>query len=195
MQPTVEKAGPDDVGSVAQIIAEAFADDPITQWAFGQPDLFRQALITLINDVYLPRGFVTKASSNAASVWLRPGESAESSFLGMLRFIATTLPKAGPRPIIRGMKLDACMDALKPKSPFLYLFLVGVCPGAQGQGLGGLLIKDGLQEADKGGFPAYLESSKEENIPLYERHGFQVIEKAQVDDTSPPFWTMLREPR
>ncbi|MEO1042225.1 MAG: GNAT family N-acetyltransferase [Pseudomonadota bacterium] len=195
MKPVAEKVGTDDLGIVAKTIAEAFADDPITQWTFGKPDLFRRTLVSLMKDVYLRRGFITKSGDKAASVWLRPGESAESSLMGVLQYIGSTVPRAGFGPLIRGMRLDARMGALKPQTPLLYLFLVGVRPGAQGQGLGSLLIKDGLQMADKGGFPAYLESSKEENIPLYQRHGFEVVQEARVDDTSPPFWTMIRQPR
>ncbi len=43
--------------------------------------------------------------------------------------------------------------------------------------------------------PAYLESSKERNVPLYRRFGFEVIEEHRSKVGSPPIWRMWREPR
>ena len=53
--------------------------------------------------------------------------------------------------------------------------MIGVDPSRQGQGLGSALLKAGLQRCDEEGLPAYLESSSPKNVPLYERHGFEVI--------------------
>ena len=43
--------------------------------------------------------------------------------------------------------------------------------------------------------PAYLESSKEKNVPLYERNGFKVTEVYTVPNGGPPIWLMWRDPR
>jgi hypothetical protein len=42
--------------------------------------------------------------------------------------------------------------------------------------------------------PAYLESSKEINVPLYERNGFKVTEQMTVPNGGPPIWLMWRDP-
>ncbi|MEM0927780.1 MAG: GNAT family N-acetyltransferase [Pseudomonadota bacterium] len=195
MVPTIETASLADTDQVTRVVARAFADDPVTLWVFGGPETFQKALTVLMKDIYLPRGFVTMVEGKAASMWLRPGASNELSLLALLRLIASSVPRAGFRPTLRALKAASRMDALKPKDPFLYLFAIGVDPSAQGQGLGSLLIKDGLREADSQGVPAYLESSKEENIPLYRRHGFEVVKEIQLAAGSPNVWTMLREAR
>ncbi|MGH9960925.1 MAG: GNAT family N-acetyltransferase, partial [Pyrinomonadaceae bacterium] len=41
---------------------------------------------------------------------------------------------------------------------------------------------------------AYLESTNPRNIPLYERHGFELLGTIQVG-TSPRLFPMLRKPR
>ena len=55
------------------------------------------------------------------------------------------------------------------------------------------LLRGTLEECDRTGTLAYLESSKETNIPFYERHGFRVDA-----DFSPPggpkLWAMTRLP-
>ncbi|MEO1657942.1 MAG: GNAT family N-acetyltransferase [Pseudomonadota bacterium] len=195
MVPVVQKAGAAEIETTTSVIARAFADDPVAMWIFGSPELFQKALRILMKDVYLPRGFVTQVENKGASMWLPPGASNDLTLWALLRFISSIVPGAGFDPILRSLKAADRMDSLKPKEPFLYLFAIGVDPSAQGQGLGSLLIKDGLRLADAEGMPAYLESSKRENIPLYERHGFEVVEEARIADDAPQFWPMLRQPR
>ncbi len=51
-----------------------------------------------------------------------------------------------------------------------------------------------LVPSDRDRKPAYLESSNPKNIPLYERHGFELLGTIQVGN-SPPIFPMLRKPR
>ena len=52
-----------------------------------------------------------------------------------------------------------------------------------------------LEECDRDGIPAYLESSKERNVPLYERNGFRVQRTVDVPSGGPRIWLMWRDPR
>jgi len=49
----------------------------------------------------------------------------------------------------------------------------------------------GLARLDQVRGPAYLESSKHENIPLYERFGFELREAITLPD-GPDLWPMWR---
>ena len=50
-----------------------------------------------------------------------------------------------------------------------------------------------LSQVDAAGVPAYLESSNERNVPLYERHGFQVVGEHQALGRGPTIWRMWRD--
>ena len=52
-----------------------------------------------------------------------------------------------------------------------------------------------MPRCDAEGLPAYLESSKERNVPYYERFGFRVTrELAMPGRGCPPVWLMWRDP-
>jgi ribosomal protein S18 acetylase RimI-like enzyme len=86
------------------------------------------------------------------------------------------------------------MSGYHPKEPHWYLPLIGVDPFQQGKGHGSSLMKHALIPCDRDRTVAYLESSNPKNLPLYERHGFEVLGTIQVG-TSPPIFPMLRKPR
>ena len=86
------------------------------------------------------------------------------------------------------------MRASHYREPHWYLSTLGTDPEAQGRGLGSAMLAPVLGLCDEDGWPAYLESSKESNIPFYERHGFRVTGEIQVPD-GPKLWPMLRPPR
>ncbi|WP_143860746.1 GNAT family N-acetyltransferase, partial [Nocardia cerradoensis] len=61
-----------------------------------------------------------------------------------------------------------------PREPHWYLAVLGTLPGVRGQGYGQALMRSRLDRCDAEGIPAYLESSKPQNVPYYERFGFDV---------------------
>ena len=73
--------------------------------------------------------------------------------------------------------------------------VLGTEPDLQGRGIGSQLLAPILARCDQERMPAYLESSKEKNLPLYERNGFKVTEEFTIPDGGPKLWLMWRDPR
>jgi len=72
--------------------------------------------------------------------------------------------------------------------------LIGVDLPQQGKGYGSALLQHALLPCERDTKLAYLESTNPKHIPLYERHGFEVLGTIQVG-ASPPIFPMLRKPR
>ncbi len=51
-----------------------------------------------------------------------------------------------------------------------------------------------LAQADADGLLCYLETANPRNLPLYQRHGFQVVAEVDLPKGGPCIWTMKREP-
>ena len=86
----------------------------------------------------------------------------------------------------RGATVESVMHRSRPHEEFWYLAGVGAV--RRGEGIGTALLRHRLDQA-RG--PAYLESSKHENIPLYERFGFELREAISLPD-GPDLWPMWR---
>ena len=67
--------------------------------------------------------------------------------------------------------LNAAVSPFHPRKPHWYLAVLGTDPSAQRSGIGAALIAPTLRRCDDEGLPAFLESSKEANLPFYQRHG------------------------
>jgi ribosomal protein S18 acetylase RimI-like enzyme len=104
------------------------------------------------------------------------------------------------RETIKADRLDDVLGTFEkmgeshPQEPHWYLPMIGVEPFAQGQGLGGELMRRAVARCDKEGMLAYLESSNPRNISLYRRHGFEVMFEIRIGK-APVVTPMLRRPR
>jgi ribosomal protein S18 acetylase RimI-like enzyme len=86
------------------------------------------------------------------------------------------------------------MESYHPRETHWYLPLIGVDPAHQRNGFGAALLQDTLRQCDRDHAVAYLESTNAANVPLYKRHGFEVLGTIQVG-SSPPLFPMRRAAR
>lgn len=85
------------------------------------------------------------------------------------------------------------LDAAHPREPHWYPAILGTHPDRQGRGVGAAVITAITDRCDREATPAYLESSKAENLPYSERFGFRVRSEVALPG-GPTLWTMWRDP-
>ena len=76
-----------------------------------------------------------------------------------------------------------------------YLAAIGVEPTHQGQGIGSALMRPMLEQADRDGLHCWLDTHQDENVRLYQRHGFEVSERVTLPGHPIPVYGMLRRPK
>jgi ribosomal protein S18 acetylase RimI-like enzyme len=187
----IRTATADDAPAIATTLARTFHDDPVTEYALPserrRPSqltrFYTQRLRTLLEDELV----FCDEERRAAALWAAP-DRWRTPLGELLRTRIFTWRT--PLFLVGGMKVEH----RHPRDPHYYLAILGVDPTAQGQGLGSQVIRPMLDRCDTEGVPAYLESSKPENVPFYERHGFRVTEEVKLP-LGPPLWLMWREPR
>ena len=194
----IRLATPADISVLGQTLGQAFAQDPFLNWLIQQPDKERR--FSAIFELYLRSAIrqcqqtYTTENQTACSIWIPPGKkhfSAVSDIFLVLKLI----PLIGVRRIASRLIGNSVMESHHPSEPHYYLLAVGVKPGNQGQGLGRSVIEPVLEKCDRERMPAYLETSNEQVIRLYEKFGFTRREEFKIPFDGPPIWTMWREPQ
>jgi GNAT superfamily N-acetyltransferase len=183
--------------SLADVLADAFAADPVLNWMIPEPALYPEFFRLIIRDTFLPAGIMhLESEARGAALWLPPGRklTVAPSF-AVIRLFARLLLRSGPRPLLRVPQQGRLFERHHPVEPHYHLVFVGARQAAQGRGVGSALLKQGTRICDQQHMPAYLESSNEKNVPLYQRHGFEVIAQENLPGGGPPAWFMWRAAR
>jgi ribosomal protein S18 acetylase RimI-like enzyme len=197
-QPAIRRARSEDIPQLAAVLARAFFDDPVASWAWKPDDLRLAALerfqATRIRQLIVREEVWCSEDLACAALWAPPGH-----WHATLSETAQLLPSFMRRRLFARMPMVAIgwekLERGHPrKPPHFYLAVLGTDPEAQGRGIGSAVLRGVLDQCDRDGVAAFLESSKESNIAYYSRHGFRVTEEVRLM-RGPSMWRMWREPR
>jgi len=188
----------DEVERLAAALARAFYDDPAMTWLFGDRDGPRLRRLRRWFAAEARRharhgGTVLTADGQPGGAFWDAPDRWRTTWPAVLRAAPLMLRAIGPR-IPRALRGLGMLESAHPREPHWYLSVVGTDPAEQGKGVGTALISPMLDRCDEAGLGAYLESSKPENVPYYQRFGFAVTGQIDLPD-GPPLWPMWRAPR
>lgn len=188
-----------DLDTVAATLADAFDDDPWINWIVRQDhqrqDAIGRMFRFLAANTFIPQGHTyLLGDGQGAAMWAPPGGPIDVNTGVMLRSFPDTFRMTGWRRFLPMLRTASLMSKHHPKTPHWYLMAIGARQGQQGQGLGSRLMEEITAVCDRNGVPAYLENSKERNLPFYERHGFRVQREIRAPGGGPPGWLMWRDP-
>jgi GNAT superfamily N-acetyltransferase len=188
-QPIVTAVAPADVERAIAVLTLAFIADPVTRWTYPDPEQYLAQFppfLRAFGGGAFAQGTARHVGNHAgAALWIGPGMELDHAA------IEANLPAGRESEI--GAVFEA-MASYHPKEPHWYLPLIGVDPAYQRKGFGAALLQDTLRQCDRDHMAAYLESTNPANVPLYRRHGFEVLGTIQVG-SSPPLFPMLRPAR
>ena len=195
--PQIIDAGAADRDRLADIFTDAFLNDPVMNWIIPHTRLYPAFYRMLIDKLFARHEMMyIEEQGRGAAIWLPPDVAFEIPTGPAQIFLIMRLV------ISRGFGVLQRLDDVTrltakhhPDFPHYYLQSVGARQAHQGRGIGSALLKHTLPRCDRDNMPAYLESSSERNVPLYERHGFETQAVDTVGENGPPMWFMLRQPR
>jgi GNAT superfamily N-acetyltransferase len=179
------------------MLARAFHDDPVFGWFFpgegSRHRRLRRFFVTELHHESLRHGAVEMACVDGrvagAAVWFPPSTNSRgtkaSALPGYLRAF-------GRRLVTVSQYQSVALPAHPREEPHWYLAFIGVDPARQRYGVGAALLRSRLRRCDQEGLPAYLESSKLENVPLYQHFGFRVAATLGLPEGAPVVNTMWR---
>ncbi|MFE9704244.1 GNAT family N-acetyltransferase [Streptomyces sp. NPDC005930] len=202
----IRTAGADDREWVVRLLDEAFQDDPVSSWVFPGEEHRRRThhrLMAAFTDAVFADGRIDLTEDGAAcALWLpvpagEPvGTEPEDGVEGSAEDVPARVREAVDPGNERVELIARLTDGIHPTGrAHAYLWMIGVIPGRQGEGLGTALIESELDRCDREGLPAYLEASSARGKALYERLGFEFTGRPLDLPGGPRMWPMWREPR
>jgi ribosomal protein S18 acetylase RimI-like enzyme len=190
---TIKAATASDEAPAIAVMVLAFSADPAARWTWPDPQQylvhFPDFVRALGGKAFAHGSAYCQDGHAGAALWLPPEVGPDEDA------VITLLRRTGSASAQKdALAVFEQMERYHPREPHWYLPFIGVDPSQQGKGYGGALMKHALIPCDRDHTLAYLESSNPKNIPLYERHGFELLGTIQVG-ASPPIFPMLRKQR
>ncbi|MGD6743370.1 GNAT family N-acetyltransferase [Streptomyces sp. BH106] len=192
----IRRAGEADRDLVVRLLDEAFMDDPVSGWVFPGEQRRRErhsGLMAAFADATFADGHVDLTEDGSAvALWVdmpaEPEDEGDEDVPAQVR-------EAVDPDNVRVEQIARWTEQAHPVGrAHAYLWMIGVTPERQGQGLGTALMAPVLERCDREGLPAYLEASNPRSRELYERLGFTFTGTPIELPDGPTIWPMWREP-
>ena len=184
----------------ALLVGRAMRDNPANVAVFRMPNVEHRSVamghffVPVLRGIY-QRGLVLGAFRSNSLVGIcgmaRPGFCRPSSIERVRVFPRAVIGNSIGTPL-RILNWVGEWARRDPDEPHWHLGPVAVEPSLQGQGIGTAMLNAFCGLVDGTCTPSYLETDKRENIRLYQRFGFTVVESAEV--LGIPNWFMSRVP-
>jgi ribosomal protein S18 acetylase RimI-like enzyme len=197
MTAEVRRATREHVPALADVLGRAFATDPLAVWPMtpgsGHAEVSRFFALydgELVDDGWLWEG----GDAAGVALWVPPGGGDR---YGEVDDRITKVAVRNELSDDKGARYEALWSWVweqMPEEPHWFLDHVGVDPVQQGRGIGGALVRLGLGWSGRDGVPAFLETSRASNVPLYEHLGFRVEAAADAPQGGPHIWFMRFDP-
>jgi ribosomal protein S18 acetylase RimI-like enzyme len=193
----VERAGQSDLERLVATLVESHLDYAWEVWAVIGGDRRARLDAAFRSDLQLlglPHGVVMKTSDyEAVAVWLPvwAGELLTADERRRRDDLASRI--FGDRLAIVEEADDLVGSTPCPAADW-HLATMGTLPALQRQGLGSAVLGPMLEQLDRDGHSARLETSTAGNVAFYERHGFEVVTELDLPHGAPTTWSMHRRP-
>ena len=185
-----------DIKKAANVLFNAFSDDPVWKEIFNDEDKYRVQFEIMVR-FCMKYGNVFSTSDNFEGVMAITPHDKDMNLWRIIRsgafFLSMKISSATKKmaPIFKLIEEEKKNLDI---GPYIHLLIMGVSQEFQGKGFGGKLLRVIVEKAEIERKPMYLETQNEKNVTLYEKYGFYVVKKINLSDPiNLPMWLMVRE--
>jgi len=198
----VEELTTEDAAWASEILVQAFHTDPLLNFIYGdtinEPGKLKWFFSVTFRLAALYGDCFSTAERDGVLMMLPPDQTKMT--LGKMYksgFLAAPF-KMGRASFSRMMAfMDFAEKEHKVATSFdhYYIMTVGVLPERQGIGIGKKLMTKALKIVDANNMPCYLETQNKNNVPIYQKFGFEVVSDKEIPTGGLHNWGMLRQKR
>ncbi len=189
-----------DVEAAAQVISQAFVDDPLTSFMLPFKSTRVKTLVKFFRvygeiSIKNKRGYGVGEPLQGVAYWKFPDQGDVSISINSLGKFLPLLFTMYPIGYFRAKDILSKIDSMHTKyanEPHFYLDNIGVLAAARGRGISSKLIRPFLEMADAQKVVAYTDTVTRANVPLYEHFGFECMEESFIPKTGITVWALRR---
>lgn len=178
------KATIEDKALVTEILCASFDDNLSVNYIVRQDDRRRLRVRRLMEYSFfscLEFGEVYLSDDRACCALVMFPDRKRFSFAAMFRDLRLLFEVSGLTAVFKLLRRESLIKRRYPSDSLLYyIWFVGTLPGAQGKGMGTLMMNFLLAEASRMKRPVYLETSVLQNVAWYQRMGFSVYDTLEL---------------
>jgi hypothetical protein len=180
-----------EIKPAAGTLAQAFYDYPLFSYVFPDASERKSGLPLLLQSavhygVLNGEVYATSRNLEGIAVWMPPDHTNRSS----------PAPEVSKDAMDRMAHFGNQVHAVRKRhvpSAHWFLMIIGVVPELQGKGCASVLLAPILARIDQQHLPCYLDTEVDNNVAIYNRYGFRVVDDSIIVDTGVRSWGMLRE--
>ena len=189
-----------DIEPAAQVIAQAFVDDPLISFMLPIKATRVKTLVKFFRvygeiSIKNKRSFGVGEPLQGVAYWKFPEQDSMTISVKSLGKFLPLFFTMYPIGYFRAKAILNQIETLHNKyadEPHFYLDNLGLLASARGKGLSSKLIRPFLEMADSQKVSAYTDTVTKANIPLYEHFGFQCMEASPVAGTGITVYALRR---
>jgi len=188
------KARIDDKARVVDLLTQSFNDNQSVNYIVKQDN-------KRVDRIRFLMEYSFEVCSMFGEVWLSDDRKAcalvlypqlkRTTLKSMWLDIRLIFKSIGLGDVLQALNRETQIKGLQPKNEMTYLWFVGVDPVYQHSGIGSKLLNEIISEANSKKLPIYLETSTLQNLPWYQRFGFEVYDQLELTYT---LFFLKREP-
>jgi len=187
----VELVTPDEIDTVAQVLAEAYAEDPIHAWSMPKEDTRHNDAVTFfsffLKRMQIHRWEVYATIDRSAVAVMATVLQKDTEYRESVRYMPQLIRTLSP-----ASEYIRWIETFRPALDHRYLEFIGSLPSKQSHGKGSLLLRAIIEMSNKEKLPVWTWSSNSRNLTFYKRLGFQIDKKLSLDADPPPVTTLWR---
>ena len=188
------------IKQASHIVSEAFFNDPLMIFLFPRVRERKNKLslmMELLIRIGMKYGVVNVTSSNleGVAVWFPSNKAKVTPIMGLLNGGFTYFFKIGSKIVKKQNKFyKFTYSKHKELLPSFhwYLSIIAINPLYQGKGYSKILFNSMFEQIDNQKLPCFLDTNNNNNIPIYKRFGFKIIEEYKIPNSSLINWAMVR---
>jgi ribosomal protein S18 acetylase RimI-like enzyme len=186
----IQKLEKSQIKQAALVFAKAMMNDDVHLSFFPNQETRLRKLTCLYEyklELEYKSCYTTSRNIEGLAIWEAPGE--QHTGLNLLEIISgiKLIWQCGIRALFRMIRYQNWASKTRDRiatQPYWYLNVIAVDPEHQGKGFASKLIKPIIKEAVENKHMIYLETQNKNNVKIYEKYGFRLVDEILIPKTS-----------